>query len=336
MYNFVREELERLIRLEMQKIPKIAIFGLENAGKTTLVKTVLYEFENLISFAPTMTMKAKNFELLGRELIILDVGGINRYTNYIYKENGKKWIGIEYFYFIVDVQDRDSIRLSIANLLKLLEFLRPINPKMEVFLFFHKYDLDDPRIPIFEENEATYLEILLPKLQQENHHIVVFYTSIKDKENLISTFTQPLLRNKDLYSTLCGTVKQFCTENNLDFGILLVDEHEIAHYYRHHESLIQMNEALIEIYQRYQMMQKYGRLDTKYEGEKRIHSNLFKLQVRGKTFDFCFHIGLRANLHEREMEHIKELTHEFTNNLSKILQHSEIIRMGELRTEEIK
>ena len=60
---------------DTEKTQKIALLGLAAAGKTSIVKTILSEFNLLLTLVPTKGVERSSFKFLGRDILIWDFGG---------------------------------------------------------------------------------------------------------------------------------------------------------------------------------------------------------------------------------------------------------------------
>ena len=75
------------MKLNPQKNPqKIVLFGLNYAGKTSIIKTILYEFDAFAHLLPTTGVDRTEMDFFGKSLLIWDFGG-NRYIEMIILSN---------------------------------------------------------------------------------------------------------------------------------------------------------------------------------------------------------------------------------------------------------
>ena len=230
------KEAEEQLRYE--KTEKIALLGLAAAGKTSIVKTILSEFNLLLTLTPTKGVERSSFKFLGREILIWDFGGQDRYRQQYFEHPERYFAGIKYIYFVVDAQDRGQLRESMSYFLKCFDYSAKYSPGAKIFLFFHKIDPNYDGNIDFAQIESDFLSEVLPviqpqiqKEQGEEGLVTAFHTSIFDPLSVISAFSQPLLSNSGIYNTLCQTIQTFCTDNGFDLGILFVENYfEIGHF----------------------------------------------------------------------------------------------------------
>ena len=96
---------------------KILVLGLDNSGKTTILKTL--SDESIDSITPTHGFNIKNLAQDGFKLTVWDVGGQKALRSYWsnYTE------GIDSLVYVIDSADRKRLAESGAELQKLLEVL---------------------------------------------------------------------------------------------------------------------------------------------------------------------------------------------------------------------
>ena len=312
---------------------KIGLLGLANAGKTSVLKTILHEFEAFATLLPTTGVDRTDIDFFGRKVLIWDFGGQEIYRNAYLARPAMYFQGIKYLYYVIDAQDVEKLQESINYFDQILKNTMEYSDNVRVFLFFHKIDPDYQGDVVFVDIENTFLEHVLPQLNAYEINPTVFHTSIFKPTSVISAFIQPLLGNQTIYETLCEVIDSFCWDNDLLFGMINVDNFEIGAYFQN-GSLKKYVETLIHDY--------WNHLDPVEEilpyklGKYEIITKRFIITVGETEFVFIFSVGQESlELPEDREELFSNLT-EFTESLTKILINSEIIRTGNLRTELIR
>ena len=312
---------------------KIGLLGLANAGKTSVLKTILHEFEAFATLLPTTGVDRTDIDFFGRKVLIWDFGGQEIYRNAYLARPAMYFQGIKYLYYVIDAQDVEKLQESINYFDQILKNTMEYSDNVRVFLFFHKIDPDYQGDVVFVDIENTFLEHVLPQLNAYEINPTVFHTSIFKPTSVISAFIQPLLGNQTIYETLCEVIDSFCWDNDLLFGMINVDNFEIGAYFQN-GSLKKYVETLIHDY--------WNHLDPVEEippyklGKYEIITKKFIITVGETEFVFIFSVGQESlELPEDREELFSNLT-EFTESLTKILINSEIIRTGNLRTELIR
>ncbi len=340
MFKFVQQEVERLLQDQIAHIQKVAILGLQGSGKTTIVKNVLYQFQSLFAIAPGDTPSATNFEFLGHELIVRDLGGESRYVRNFFTDPPAHVSQIRYVYYIIDIQDTELIRQNVVYFLKLITFCEEYCPFAKIYLFLHKCDDFNQETSKYSSNEMLFLKQILPALQAYQSQLTLLHTTAKNPFTIRAAFLQPLLSNEDIYDTLCSTIQQFCHENQLDFGILLIEEFEVGHYYTDLTAIKSMYATLFSIFEQikskksHPSMKKESWINSLFKN-KGIITEQFQISVDDAEFTFYFSVTIPSS-EDGNQSQIKKKMQEFTLDLKKILRHAELIRDGKLRVDSIR
>mmetsp|Transcript_58165 Transcript_58165/g.52389 ORF Transcript_58165/g.52389 Transcript_58165/m.52389 type:complete len:187 (-) Transcript_58165:87-647(-) len=143
-----------------EKEMRILMLGLDNAGKTTVVKK--FNGEDISKIAPTLGFTIKTLEYLGYKLNIWDVGGqetIRSYwKNYYESTDGVIWV--------IDSADKRRLELCKKALQALLCEERLAGATL--LIFANKQDLKGAL------NREQIIEILeLKKMDKQNRHYFV-------------------------------------------------------------------------------------------------------------------------------------------------------------------
>jgi len=64
-----------------KEIVKIPVFGIQNAGKTSLIRSLQQEFSTITKLKPTKGIDRQKLKLLGKDISIWDLGGQARYRD---------------------------------------------------------------------------------------------------------------------------------------------------------------------------------------------------------------------------------------------------------------
>jgi signal recognition particle receptor subunit beta len=124
--------------------PKIAIVGLEKAGKTSLKKAFFEKWSNeqIKKIRPTLgvEMLNKKVDYIGEQFTVMDFGGQLAFRK-MYLKNKLKWKGISILIFLIDVQRIDAYEEAVDYLKNVWEIAKSANkiiPRLSIF--FHKFD----------------------------------------------------------------------------------------------------------------------------------------------------------------------------------------------------
>ncbi len=321
------------MKLNPQKNPqKIALFGLNYAGKTSIIKTVLYEFEAFAHILPTTGVDRTEMEFFGKSLLIWDFGGQSVYRDDYLKQPIRFFQRIKYFYYVVDVQDVERIKESAEYFLKLIKLTTEFSDDFKIYIFFHKIDPNYKGSTKFEESENIFLNEILPNMNELKLTPTYFYTSIYNPVSVISAFSQPLLGNETIYQTLSDAIDSFCWNNALNFGLLFVQNFIIGSYFTDPEIISKINKKMTMYLEDLDDFEDSPPFTV---DPYKIFTKNFVISVGDNNFFFHFSVGIRILDIPDDLEKIFEKMDEYTYNLRKILENSELIRSGDLRNEEI-
>ena len=120
---------------------KIIIAGLDNAGKTSMLKLVKNKMIDFLSIAPTRGIDRSEARILGNQIAVHDFGGQSRYRK-DYLEQPRYFDETNAYIFVIDLQDKDRYELSLEYFDNSLQLLHEMEIKPNIFIFFHKYDGD--------------------------------------------------------------------------------------------------------------------------------------------------------------------------------------------------
>ena len=145
----------------MEQEKKIAIVGLSNAGKTSIIQSLLQEFEILGHLKPTMGVEHQQISLFGLNLIFWDFGGQESYRKRYLTSIDRYFSEIYLLYFVVDIQDAENLDESIKYFEEIINAIKSQNVQIRVNILFHKWDpvvIDPEEKRIREENKMRFLD----------------------------------------------------------------------------------------------------------------------------------------------------------------------------------
>jgi len=157
---------------------KILLFGPQNAGKTSLMRTTClgYNFMKVLNLKPTKGISRENFIFRGiMELNVWDAGGQERYMEQYFSEERRELIFSEVTtaIFMVDSTVTEERVKEIFD--KFLKYIFEFSPKMEkVYVLLNKIDLQDSK-------EDKLYEILVKRLSEDIKERIEF-TPVSVKE----------------------------------------------------------------------------------------------------------------------------------------------------------
>jgi len=157
---------------------KILLFGPQNAGKTSLMRTTClgYNFMKVVNLKPTKGISRENFIFRGiMELNVWDAGGQERYLERYFSDSQRELIFSEVTtaIFMVDAAVVDSRGREIFD--KFLEYIFEFSPHLEkVYVLLNKVDLP-------ESKEDDVFKLLSADLA-DNIRYKIAFTPVSVKE----------------------------------------------------------------------------------------------------------------------------------------------------------
>ena len=175
---------------ESQKVVKVVIMGMENAGKTTIIDVLTEKIKETPITPPNMipTRDVARTLLEQKNIVIWDFGGQELFRN-TYISNPESYLrSISLVYYVVDVQDyyrhQSSIMYFIAVFKKILRY----SPDAELCFLFHKMD------PNFDQKQkdlkVKFLETVEPFLQENLKNFAKYDTSIFNLNSIKNAFNR--------------------------------------------------------------------------------------------------------------------------------------------------
>ncbi|MHA1680482.1 MAG: ADP-ribosylation factor-like protein [Promethearchaeota archaeon] len=197
---------------------KIAILGLENAGKTSIVelfKRKKVDFENL---APTKGVSREDARILNKMMKIHDFGGQRVYREK-YLESDMLFLATDILCFVVDIQDSPRFDETIKYFGDILGLISRLDGLPKIFILLHKFDnefLEQYMIPHsrFKKSIEGLISGLKEKASENGIDIAnLFLTSIYNEWSCFKAFHEILrhiaVRLKNIDQFLADLIGEF-------------------------------------------------------------------------------------------------------------------------------
>jgi len=134
---------------------KVVIAGLDNAGKSALIKTITKEvgLMDLSSLKPTKGASRDELFLGDQDLHVLELGGQEEFRKFYIEQPDRFFLDTDIIVYVMDIQD--DTRFSEAfeyldSILRVLAYLQ-VEEALEFIILLHKCDPDLLGLPIFQE-----------------------------------------------------------------------------------------------------------------------------------------------------------------------------------------
>ena len=177
-----------------EKPIKIAVMGMENAGKTTMLNLLTQETDVVSksppSMNPTKGVERNPFDLFNKKAVVWDFGGQEIYRDEYFNNPDKYFYTISLFYYVIDVQDYYRLVPSVMYFSGVFNLIKKYSPDTKMIFLFHKMD------PGFDPNERNlkqkFLDKTEPGLKSENISYKMYDTTIFNLSSIKSAFNQEL------------------------------------------------------------------------------------------------------------------------------------------------
>ena len=212
---------------------KIAIIGLANAGKTSIIKSINREFDVISTLSPTFGVKRNMFNFLGKNFLFWDYGGQLMYRDKYLKDPTKYFLDTSVVYYIVDVQDTERIDESIEFYKLISKEIIKLNPNVKYNIAYHKFDpkLSEEDLKQAKANAQRFLDGTLKFGDDLGLRINVFSTSVFNVLSIISAISSSILLEDNISESISNIMEGFSNDWGLDFAILFTENFmELGHY----------------------------------------------------------------------------------------------------------
>jgi small GTP-binding protein len=164
----------------MEKVQKIAVFGLENAGKTSLLSTFggNLGIEELSALEPTRGVKRNHIGTKDSHFLIWDFGGQEDHRSQYLEQPEDYFLKLDLLIYVIDIQASKKYKESLRYFEKILETLKILNQQPHLLIFLHKVDPEIKNEKFIQNNVKKLRVSLEQKIQSQNFHYEIFLTSI--------------------------------------------------------------------------------------------------------------------------------------------------------------
>ena len=183
---------------------KISLVGLSGCGKTSVysVAFAAKSPEDTKGLSPTILYETRRHPFLGLQVGIFDFGGQDQFrTEYMAKP--EIFRGTDILIPVVDLHEPQTFEDAKQYFIDLLDLYRKSNEKPKIFLFLHKYDVEDYQKELLDTNVKNAKEIFLDLFKDYDFDFML--TSIYEQDKLAKVFRDVLISQ---YSELKSHVEK--------------------------------------------------------------------------------------------------------------------------------
>jgi GTPase SAR1 family protein len=166
--------------------------GLSGCGKTSVysVAFAAKSAEDTKGLAPTILYETRRHPFLGLQVGIFDFGGQDQFRSE-YLAKPEIFRGTDILIPIVDLHEPKTFEDAKQYFIDLLDLYRKNNEKPRIFLFLHKYDVEDYQKELLDTNVKNAKEIFLDMFKDYDFDFML--TSIYEQDKLAKVFRDILI-----------------------------------------------------------------------------------------------------------------------------------------------
>jgi small GTP-binding protein len=230
---------------------KLAIIGLDNAGKTSILTLMKKKFDvtnEIRGLKPTLKVDRSSLTFLSQEISSWDFGGQKSYREEYLAHKDRYLEGVDLIFFVIDSQDALRFDEALEYFKGIVEYYSQIKVKIPICVIFHKMDLKISEDPALIAN----IEALKTRFQPyiEDYKIQFFTTTIQQLQTVVHAFSVGISK----LFTQTEAITQFLLDlvNKLKnvMALLLFEQSGISlgEYYLEHITLT-MKQKILTLYE---------------------------------------------------------------------------------------
>ncbi len=176
-----------------EKPEKIILAGIENAGKTSLLRAFENKFtceDSTSGHAPTLGLKKGYLSIANQKFVRWELGGQEKFRQEYLQNKEVYFSNLKMLYFVIDIQDKGTIPTAIVYLHEIISYLDQNKKDLPVVVLLNKYD----------DNWSTDIDLNANIVQTQfaiqdaigAHRVHFFLTSALHPESVLHAFSQTL------------------------------------------------------------------------------------------------------------------------------------------------
>ena len=231
---------------------KIAVLGLDNAGKTSIITAMKKRFDvpaEVKGLKPTKHIDRSSFQFMDHIIYLNDFGGQKHYIDEYLKHKVRYLSGIDLLYYTIDVQDSLRFEETLNFFKEVVVFFKEIEKlDVPIAIFMHKSDPKISNDPTIQKNINIVKQHFRPYM--EDFQIHFFNTTIFDIASVINAFSKGIMLLYSQHQTLQNFIDDVVDKMENVMALMLFDQNgiELASYFLEHITL-DMKKRLIALYE---------------------------------------------------------------------------------------
>ncbi len=230
---------------------KLAVLGLDNAGKTSIITGMKQKFdlpETVKGLKPTLKVERTSFQFMDHIIYLNDFGGQKHYIDEYLKHKIRYLSGIDLLFYVIDIQDSFRFEETVSYLDKILTYFEESKMDVPIVIMLHKTD------PKLKEDPAIRKNVGIIKHRvrswMEKFNIRFFETNIFEIHTIIQAFSRGIAllytQNESIQKFLLDIVGKM--ENVISLLIFEQNGIELGSYFMENITL-DMRKKVLTLYE---------------------------------------------------------------------------------------
>ena len=175
------------------KDKKILFVGLENAGKTSIIKILQERYSALKTILPTKGVNREEVDIFGYSVFVWDLGGQEQYRKQYIEKPAMYFCETDIIVFCFDIQEKEKKEEALDYFKSILDKINELSIKVPILVVFTKYD---PDVQSYDEPNLIRLEVMdkIQSLNDKELDIGFAISSIFDRNSIEEVFSMVLKR----------------------------------------------------------------------------------------------------------------------------------------------
>jgi len=203
------------------KQSKILFSGLANAGKTSILKILDNNLEEISNLRPTQGVQHTDYKVMGLNTVVWDMGGQISYRQRYLLDFEKYFQSTNVLFYVIDVQAEQFYNETADFLKAIIKGLEKLNVEgIFVPVLWHKYD---PHIQTKKhelEQKLAPLRAKVEKILSKTPH-AYFETSIYEPYTIFFAFSKGLMQQVTQGEVIAQKMQELAAEFNSQGAVLL-------------------------------------------------------------------------------------------------------------------
>ncbi len=288
--------IARIANYDVSSGKKIALLGLENAGKTAIREVILRKYKGTNSvfqkiiqkLQPTKGIERKVISVLDNDLQLWDMGGQESYRANYLREPERFLMDIDVIIYVIDIQDSKRHNQAIEYLRQLATTFRALKQTPYFLVCYHKFDPDLQDKERYREWIQNSWKVISLILDETEYPRKMHITSIYDDVTIFKLFSDALMIVADfnVEQILNKILEKKAQEEGLN-NLILIDDNalKLGEYFKDTETNLKLKDRLYQFaIQTINVINQLSELNKEMKEKKYIKSVHYSFYTNNESF----------------------------------------------------